>query len=63
MTFVTVYRFKVWNPEIGEFVLSLRLGTRAAIAMVRGEIIEGSGTEVPVTHIDDKGFTRRDAGN
>lgn len=63
MTFVTVYRFKIWNPEIGEFVVSLRMGTRAAIEAARGEIIQGSGTEVPVTDIDAKGFTRRDAEN
>jgi hypothetical protein len=62
MTFVTVYRFKIWNNDIGDFVLSLRMGTRAAIKMARGEIDEGTATEVPVADIDDNGFTR-DLGN
>ena len=63
MTYVTVYSFRIWNPEIGEFVPSLRMGTRAAIETMRGEIIEGSGREVPVTDLDAKGFTRPDTGN
>lgn len=63
MTYVTVYRFRVWNAEVGQFIPSLRLGTRAAIEIMRGEIIEGSGTEVPVTDIDPRGFTRPDADN
>jgi hypothetical protein len=63
MTFVTVYKFKIWNSEIGEFVLSLRMGTRAAIEMSHGEIIEGSATEIPVADIDAKGFTTRDLAN
>lgn len=63
MTFVTVYKFKIWNSEISEFVLSLRMGTRAAIETAGGEIIEGSGTEVPVTELDLKGFTARNAAN
>ena len=63
MTFVTVYRFKIWNAEIGEFVLSLRMGTRAAIETAGGEIVEGSGTEVPVTELDPRGFTTVGAAN
>jgi len=63
MTFVTVYKFKVWNGEIGAFVESLRMGTRAAIGTVGGEITEGSATEVPATELDRKGFTTKDAAN
>ena len=63
MTFVTVYKYKVWNGDIREFVLSLRMGTRAAIEAVRGEIIEESATEVPVAQIDARGFTIRDLEN
>ncbi|HLY07008.1 MAG TPA: hypothetical protein VKR31_14780 [Rhizomicrobium sp.] len=63
MTFVTVYKFKIWNTEIGQFVLSLRMGTRAAIESAGGEIMEGSATEVPVTELDRRGFTTRNTGN
>jgi len=63
MTFVTVYRFKIWNSEIGDFVVSLRWGTRAAIEMSRGEIIAESAREVPVSAIDDRGFTAPDPVN
>lgn len=63
MTFVTVYKFKIWNSEIGAFVLSLRMGTRAAIETAGGEIMEASATEVPVTELDHRGFTTKDAAN
>ena len=63
MTFVTVYKFKIWNSEIGEYVVSLRIGTRGAIEMTRGEIIEGSAREIPVADIGAKGFTTRDLEN
>ena len=60
MTFVTVYKFKIWNSEIGEYVVSLRMGTRGAIEMTRGEIIEGSAREIPGADIDARWFTTRD---
>jgi hypothetical protein len=63
MTFVTVYRFKIWNSDIGDFVVSLRLGTRAAIEMSRGEIIKESAREVPVSDINARGFTAPDPLN
>ena len=63
MTFVTVYRFKVWNSDVGDFVVSLRMGTRAAIEMAHGEIVEGSATEVPVAEINSEGFTKYALGN
>jgi hypothetical protein len=59
MTFVTVYRFKLRNPQSEEFIVSLRMATRAAIETMRGEIIDGSAMEVPITEIDAQGFTRR----
>ena len=63
MTFVTVYRFKIWNNDIADFVVSLRMGTRAAIEMARGEIVEGTAKEVPVTDINAEGFTVRNLGD
>lgn len=63
MTFVTVYRFKVWNNDVGDFVVSLRMGTRAAIEMAQGEIIEGTATEVPVAEINAEGLTKRALGH
>ena len=63
MTFVTIYKYKIWNGDIREFVLSLRMGTRAAIEEVRGEIIEESATEVPVSQIDARGFRIRNMEN
>jgi hypothetical protein len=63
MTFVTVYRFEVWNPEIRSFIPSLRMGTRAAIAAVPGEIIRGSAVEIAITELDADGFTKPDLGN
>ena len=63
MTFVKVYKYKIWNSEILSFVPSLRMGTRAAVAAMHAEIIEGSEIEVPVTELDAKGFTKPGAGN
>ena len=60
MTFVTVYKFKIWNSEIGEYVVSLRIGTRGASEMTRGDIIEGSAREIPGADIDARWFTTRD---
>jgi hypothetical protein len=62
MTFVTVYKFKVPNPESGTLDASLRMGTRAAISSVKGEIIRGSGIEVPVHEVDAEGFTTPNPG-
>jgi hypothetical protein len=56
MTFVTVYRFRLWNPDRRDFDIWPRLGTRAAIEKAGGKIVEGSAMEVPAGDLDDDGF-------
>ena len=56
MTFVTVYRAKIWKPEREGFELWPRMGTRAAIEKLGGKIVEGSAREVPASDLDDEGF-------
>jgi hypothetical protein len=60
MTFVTVYRFRVWENDLGRFVAHQRMGRRAAIATLQGQMVEGSATEVLVSEIDEEGLTIRD---
>jgi len=57
---VKVYRFKTRDAVSGECLISLRLGTRSAIAKINGEILEATETEVYPTDIDSEGFTTID---
>jgi hypothetical protein len=56
MTFVTVYRAKIWKPESKGYEIWPRMGTRAAIEKLGGKIVEGSAREVPAGDLDDDGF-------
>ncbi len=49
MSTVTIYRFKVYNPQDDEFVLSQRWGTIQAIQKISGVAIEGTAVDVDET--------------
>jgi len=56
MTFVTVYRARIWRPESRRFQEWPQMGTRAVIEKLGGKIIDGSAREVPAVDLDDGGF-------
>jgi len=60
MTRVTVYSFKVWNYQLGEFTSSPHRGMRRAIEAIGGKIIEDSEISVPTSQIDANGFVKPD---
>jgi hypothetical protein len=57
VTYVTVYKFKVWDDVKGRYVVSRRMGTLGAVGSARGVIVEGTATEVPPSELDAEGLT------
>ena len=53
---VMVYRFRVLDPETGEWVVQLAKATEQRIAQVEGRIIEGSAEDVPNASVDQRGY-------
>jgi hypothetical protein len=56
VTYVPVYTFFVYDHDQGAAVLYPRMGTRGAIANMRGKVNEDSAMVVDETLLDVEGF-------
>jgi hypothetical protein len=56
-TKVTVYRYQYTDKVRAEPVTASRMGTKEYVEMAGGWIVEGSGTEVDASNVDDIGKT------
>jgi hypothetical protein len=52
---VTVYRFRIFDPNTGDWVVQLSKGTEERIIALEGSIIEGTAEEVAPSLIDSDG--------
>ena len=52
MAKVTVYRVKVYDMYNDEYKLSTRMATRDGAAVMRGDIIEDSATEIEDSRLE-----------
>ncbi len=61
MSTVTVYRFKQWSQQTGDYVVSRRMATRSAIERIPSLVlIEGTEAEIDGANLDSNGMTVRD---
>jgi hypothetical protein len=56
MNKVTVYRFQIWDQDIGENVWAPRMATVGAIQRVNGAVDEATAQLVDRSALDDNGF-------
>jgi hypothetical protein len=54
---VTVYRYRVLDPETGYDKIARRMGTKKYISSVNGTVIERSDIEVEPSKVDTSGKT------
>jgi hypothetical protein len=62
MSKVTIHRFRLYDIKTDSFCTSLRWATKEAVDSVRGEIIDGTATEVDASVVGREipGMTERE---